>query len=335
MNDELHIAQAMLKQSGVSMLDAARMVLQILDGKRLNCSLGAVGFCTKVIQRGLAQLRQQEMSVREGFDIFLKTKSHLRPDSLRDIKYLGKRILANNKELAGRYFADISLSECEQWLNATFTTPSQFNKGRTMLHALFTFAQRHEWCDRNIVKLVEKRRVLESVIAPLHVTEARTLLKESTKMGGGSCSAGVGLLIWAGLRPTELRRLSWGDVDLSEATLTVRAQCSKTGGIRHIDICPPLMQCLKRHAKAAHLPICPPDWAMQWRRIREAAGFKGRWVQDVLRHTYASYHAKHFKDLRVLQVNMGHRDLNLLRSRYVNMQGITSYDAKRYFARCT
>ena len=57
----------------------------------------------------------------------------------------------------------------------------------------------------------------------------------------------------------------------------------------------------------------------------------GEWINDVLRHTFASYHLKHFKNLILLQAEMGHRDLNLLRSRYVNMQGITKDDAWIFF----
>ena len=57
----------------------------------------------------------------------------------------------------------------------------------------------------------------------------------------------------------------------------------------------------------------------------------GRWVQDVLRHTYASFHAKNYADLPRLQLNMGHRDQSLLRSRYINMHGISRAEAKSFF----
>ncbi len=332
MTDELQLARIMLRGTGISILDAARLVRQMLDFKGANSSLESVQFCTKVIQTGVAHLQQREMSVQDGFELYVATKGHLRPDSLRDVKYLGKRLLMSNVALAKRHFGELSLSDCEQWLESTFTTPSQFNKGRCLLHALFAFALRREWCTRNIIQLIAKKRIIEQEIKPLTMPETRALLREAKRVDGGSCAAGVGLLLWAGLRPTELRRLRWGDVDLAEAAVTVRAQCSKTGGVRQVDLCPPLLRCLKRYAKDAAEFICPPDWVAKWRAIREAAGFKGRWVQDVLRHTYASYHAKRFKDLPLLQLNMGHRDQSLLRARYVNMGGISAYDAKRYFA---
>ncbi len=331
MNDELYVAEVMLKGSGISVLDAVRLVRQILDFKVEDDSLKAMPFCSQVIQVGLVHWQRQEMRVLEGFERYVATKGHLRADSLRDIKYLGGRLLRLCPELGKRHFSELSRGDCERWLSAAFTTPSQFNKGRALLHALVEFALRHEWCDRNVVKLVQKKRVIEQEIKPLSMPESQALLREAKRVAGGSCAAGVGLLLLAGLRPTELRRLRWGDVDWAEASLTVRAQCSKTGGVRQVELGEALLRYLKPYRKGATDLICPPDWLPLWRTIREAAGFKGRWVQDVLRHTYASYHAKRFRDLPLLQLNMGHRDLSLLRARYVNMGGISAGDAKRYF----
>lgn len=74
-----------------------------------------------------------------------------------------------------------------------------------------------------------------------------------------------------------------------------------------------------------------PNWQNKWKQIRNAAGFAGQWIQDVLRHTYATYHVKHYKNMPLLQLNMGHRDQSLLRARYVNMQGISAAEAKAFF----
>ena len=41
------------------------------------------------------------------------------------------------------------------------------------------------------------------------------------------------------------------------------------------------------------------------------------WVPDVCRHTFATHHAAMFRNLPELQLEMGHRDTSLLRSRYM------------------
>ena len=57
-------------------------------------------------------------------------------------------------------------------------------------------------------------------------------------------------------------------------------------------------------------------WQKRWLELRRSAGFT-RWVPDVCRHTFATYHAAHFRNLPELQLEMGHRDVSLLRSRYM------------------
>lgn len=107
----------------------------------------------------------------------------------------------------------------------------------------------------------------------------------------------------------------------------------KTVGVRQVEICPALKKILLQNKTKTEDSICPPNWDKSWRTIRDESGFKGVWVQDVLRHTYASLYTKRFSDLPKLQLNVGHRDLSLLRSRYVNMYGISKRDAKTFLKR--
>ncbi|MFR9535010.1 MAG: hypothetical protein SNG49_09310, partial [Rikenellaceae bacterium] len=162
MSDEYYLARAMLRGSGMSLVDAARVVRQILDFRPRGS--GAVVFCCKVVQAGLAQRHLKEMSLEEGFALYVAGKSHLRAASLHDICYLWRRLARVCPRLAGAQFAEISLADCERWLGECFSTASQFNKGRTMLHGLFEFAMRREWCDRNVIKLVPRKRVVEEEI---------------------------------------------------------------------------------------------------------------------------------------------------------------------------
>ena len=113
-------------------------------------------------------------SFLNGFKQYLEGKCHLRSDSIRDIRYLGKRLIKSNPELSKCNFSEFSVSECEKWLSQTFSTPSQFNKARTMFHGLFEFALRREWCDKNPIKLIERRRIIEKEITPLSSVNGAT-----------------------------------------------------------------------------------------------------------------------------------------------------------------
>ena len=385
MNTILNSAKEVLGGAGISVLDSARYIRNILDSKPAGGKLTDAQFVLKVIDVGLRHIRTKEMSLADGFAIYLKSKQHLRPDSIRDIRCIGNRLLRTKPELGKRNFSELSVSECEEWLNAAFHTDnqfkrsaneispqakdpkgetahevsasqfkrsaneispqakdpkgetahkvsaSQFNKGRTMLHGLFEFAIRREWCDKNPIKRIERKKVIEKEILPLKLSETKRLITTAQRESP-ECAVVAALLIYTGIRPREVRRLTWRDIDTEEKTITVRSQCSKTGGVRQVEIPPVLNRLLIAHSsELKEGKICPTDWQRRWRKIRDNSGFRGRWVQDVLRHTYASFHAKRYTDLPRLQLNMGHRDLSLLRSRYINMHGISRADAKCFF----
>ena len=351
-------AKRILTGTDVSVLDAARIAKNILDAKPKNFVLTDLQFCAKVIEVGLRHMRTKEMPLADGFALYLKSKQHLRPDSIRDIRCIGNRLLRTKPEFGERNFSELIVSECEEWLNAAFhmdsqfkrsaneispqakdpkgetahkVSASQFNKARTMLHGLFEFALRREWCDKNPIKRIERKKVVEKEIQPLKLSETKRLIK-TAQNESPECAIVAALLVYTGIRPREVRRLTWRDIDTEEKTITVRSQCSKTGGVRQVEIPPVLNRLLITHSRELkEEKICPTDWQRRWRKIRDNSGFRGRWVQDVLRHTYASFHAKNYADLPRLQLNMGHRDLSLLRSRYINMHGISRIEAKSFF----
>lgn len=330
MNTDYISAKRILTGTDVSVLDAARIAKNILDAKPKNFVLTDLQFCAKVIEVGLRHMRTKEMPLADGFALYLKSKQHLRPDSIRDIRCIGNRLLRTKPELGRRNFSELSVSECEEWLNVAFHTNPQFNKARTMLHGLFEFALRREWCDKNPIKRIERKKAVEKEIQPLKLAETKRLIKNAQRESPVYAIVAA-LLVYTGIRPREVRRLTWRDIDTEEKTITVRSQCSKTGGVRQVEIPPVLNRLLITHKSQNSSHICPTDWQRRWRKIRDNSGFRGRWVQDVLRHTYASFHAKNYADLPRLQLNMGHRDLSLLRSRYVNMHGISRAEAKSFF----
>ncbi len=87
----------------------------------------------------------------------------------------------------------------------------------------------------------------------------------------------------------------------------------------------PLMRILRAHKRANGERICPANWLYHWRELRCAAGWDSparRWPQDALRHTFASYHLSYFRSFAELQLEIGHRDATLLRTRYVDQRGV-------------
>lgn len=334
MQNDTKAAIYLFKGSNVNILDAVRILRGALDLKPTNCSDDNLSYLIKVVNLGISAVKRgiNNKHIFEAYKAYLKEKSpNLKQTSLRDIKTLANRIFRKNPALKERFIGDISSEEWLKILNCAFPLPNQFNKARAMVHALYSFCKKMRWCEENPISPIPKKRILEKEIMPLSVDEVQKLLLVGKTKKHSESAAALGIMLWSGIRPNEVSRLKWEDIDFSEEVITVKKENSKTGGARHIEMCPVLREWLNPLKKKAEIKICPKNWLRKWRSLREDAGFKHIWVQDVLRHTYASYFAKRFRDLLRLQLNMGHRDLSLLRSRYVNMAGIKKSDAKVFF----
>ena len=88
-----------------------------------------------------------------------------------------------------------------------------------------------------------------------------------------------------------------------------------------------------RKAEAIAGRTIPHRWKERWHALRRAAGWndKHAWQPDACRHSFATYHAVHFRNFAELQIEMGHRDSTLLRTRYVYARSNAQGDAAQFF----
>lgn len=329
---EAETALYLLKKSGLCVCDAARLVLELVEGCRQSGGhAGLFARCRRAVMLGVEALRQEELSVpfAEAVAFTLRVKQHRAARTQSDIAYYMRRLMRAVPGLAGRALRSLTSQDCCRMLQAAYGTPSQRRKARAILSGVFSVGRRQGWCGENPVLLVEVPAVQEKEIAPLPLAEVRQLVETARKPAHAAVLPALGLMLHAGVRPHEIQRLHWQDVDLEERELCIAARHSKTGGSRRIPLSRSLLRLLSAHAGSG--PICPPNWRQRWLQLRRAAGF-ARWVPDVLRHTFASYHVKHHRDMAALQLSMGHRDQRLLMNRYINLRGISRPDAAAFWA---
>ena len=307
-------ALAVLKSTKVDILEAALVAKEALAAGR-----GRVKRARRCIIAGADSLRRQEKTVtfEKAVAAALDARKDRRPRTIWDFRYFTRRFMKHCKGLAQRRVRAITSAECAGYIEVAFDTPRQRQKARMVLSGVFSTAMKRGWCDVNPVARVEVPRVVEQRIEILQPNEIERLVETARHYHGASCLAAVGMMLYAGIRPHEVARLSWEQVDLEGGSIAILPQHSKTGGARSVTIHPPLRRLLAS-CTAVTGRICPPQWLWHWRRLRRSAGFT-RWVPDVLRHTFASYHLRHFHSYSELQYETGHRDSSLLRTRYVNM----------------
>ena len=74
---------------------------------------------------------------------------------------------------------------------------------------------------------VDLPRLKEHSIPVLSLEEMRRLLAAAEEYDGGACLAAVGLMLYAGIRPEEVRRLDWAQINLREGMVSLRARHSR------------------------------------------------------------------------------------------------------------
>ncbi len=272
---------------------------------------------------------EENVSFRYAAKASLKARSHRRPSTITDLRSYINRIL-KHAEWADVNIRRIRRADCRRLLEQHFSTSGHiYAKAKSILHSIFSYALRNEWCDRNPVFGLDNVHVHEERIEILNSRQIAALLRAMENKELRCMQAPVRLMLWCGIRPGEVQRLRWRDIDFRENEVYVDAHNSKTGGARAIPLRGGAL-CLKQFRQKDDTLIAPSNWSRIWATLRRRAGLR-HWQKDALRHTFASYHLKRFHNLNLLQEEMGHRDSSLLRTRYLNLRNLTSQAASKFF----
>ncbi len=289
--------------------------------------------CRRIIRLGCEARRQESRSTTfaRAMQSALAYRSDRRPRSRAEFAAICRRLLRSAPELAQRRVRHFSAEDCRTLLEKTFSSsPRQWAKGRLILHGIFAHCLRQSWCSSNPVAALRAPALQETEARPLTPAELGRLLRTALLPRHADCIPPLGLMLWAGVRPAEVTRLHWEALDFAEGVISLHPRHAKTGGARHITLHPVLAAWLREYKGARCGPLCPPDWTRRWKRLRQEAELTP-WRQDVLRHSFASYHVKQWHDFARLQAEMGHRSAELLRTRYLSMRGISAADAARFW----
>lgn len=316
--------------------DAARLVANICEITQqklpdLSCSATEL---TRIFDMGVEAYEESTYSEPFGVAIekFLEQKKDLRPASYREYKFMLRRMLRDSPEYACRNVRSVRAKDCLEIISKGNPSAHTFDKARRLLHCFFAYAMQHNWCSENPVSCLEVRKKKELTVPVLRLAEIGRLLETVSKPEHRDCAAAVGLMLWGGLRPTEVTRLCWSEVDLEDMVVRVLPRVSKTGGARLVTIQPILLRWLKRFCpdEAGAGPVAPRNWVRRWQLLRRDSELLP-WRSDALRHTFASYHLRHFLDIHQLQLEMGHSTARLLFSRYLNLGFISKAEAAAFW----
>ncbi|MDP6999913.1 MAG: hypothetical protein QF569_27930 [Candidatus Poribacteria bacterium] len=245
------------------------------------------------------------ISLEEAASIYLKRKESLglRASSLKFIRNILRRM---NREVSSKQLSLVTVHDIERWFGNAGYSKSTVKGILNKLGPFFNWAIREGYCVDNPVKEVGIPIEDEKPPAIFTNTEVLKIFKAAQLI----CPKMVpyfALGFFAGLRPEEIKRLSWSAVQ--DNFIEIKAAKAKTRKRRLVSIEPNLVSWLRL---GGDLP--PINLRVNRQHIIKACGFC--WLQDGMRHTYASNHLAHYENPNKTAHELGHRDTNMLYRHY-------------------
>jgi integrase len=248
----------------------------------------------------------QSVTFEKLFELFTEAKAKRSAAYLVQLKYTLPRFPGLHDKLVSRISARAIDEETRGM------TPHVRNACLRVLRAVFNFGIKRDYLPENPIVKLDFERVPNGEVQILSHQEVRRLLSAAAEARDLVPYHAIGLL--AGVRPYELLRLDWSDIDLAEGHILIRAEVAKNRRRRIIDISPNLSAWLKPH-KATGPVTSLTNLRTRLRAIRASAGL-GSWKQDIMRHSFASYWLAQHGDINKLTLMMGHTTTTMLWKHY-------------------
>lgn len=197
------------------------------------------------------------------------------------------RMFANRTE--NLRVADIRPETVEKFIEAQDVSPrAKINFKRAISRFMAWCLERpRRWANANpcaVVKIEIRNDAPPPAI--LSVEQCKTLLETAETHKDGALVPYVALCLFAGLRPTEARRLTWEAINLKDGEIRLEATASKTKRPRVVTIHATLKRWLSAYRDR---DILPTNWLRMFQGLIAEADLRP-WQLDIMRHTAISHY---------------------------------------------
>ena len=173
-----------------------------------------------------------------------------------------------------------------------------------------------------ILSIEEARKLLHLVAVGFKV-EAEEREKRSWREKFGALSLTVPPMdmvpiiavgCFGGVRPEESARMTWDMVDFKRKHIDLPAEITKDGDRRIVDMPDNLVEWLLACRKESGL-LLPDNFRRKRWALCRAMNWKD-WPDDILRHSYGSYHLAKHRNAALTAEQMGHKNARMLYAHY-------------------
>jgi len=243
----------------------------------------------------------------------------LRPRTLKSLRFMANTFKA---DFTDAKIKEIDQARIEKYLGDKDVSNQTRKNLRNYLGQFFNWAIRKGHCDKNPVMGIEIH-VQNGVPEFFTVEQCVSLLKQIRKEENDPMRAYFVLCLFGGIRPEEAQRLAWKkNVKMETGEIYIPAAIAKTKKDRMF-VMPSLLK--------LWLDFCPQDKPLipaNFRRLKDGVtkSLNFDWIQDGLRHTFATFHYARHKSLDELRHIMGNSP-NVIERFYKGAISKTSVEA--------
>lgn len=226
----------------------------------------------------------------EGFKGWLDGKPDSTGNGLCKLRPLSRRTFRNRAEVFVNQLglvrvADVTPEQIEKYLGRLDVSATTKQNNKLAISRFFSWcmARPRQWRKDNpcaVIKIDRDEPGEPEILTP---EQCEKLLRAAE---ANHMAPYVSVALFAGLRPFEVRRLTWDKVNLVDKEIRISGDTSKIGKSRVVAVGETLLAWLSAYKGK---PFFPVNFGELLVKIRKDAGIK-KWPHDVLRHTAISHY---------------------------------------------
>lgn len=281
----------------------------------------------------LARLAPFDVTLKDVIDYYIarhrasdaKKIAVLVPLYMETLKDMSRQYRAAVRQIIKRFCSDFGANliddvmpeQFDEWLSEWKKTPSAYNFALRHIKPFFAWAISKKYAVQSPAEGIKQRKHQRAPISILTPAQAHSLLDacrdyssgeempENLRVNAVDMKIAVAVLLFAGVRPEEVTALTWEHVKLAHGYIRIEPEVSKTNSVRLVQIEPNLKAWLETVPEEKRTgKLSPKNWQRKWQAVRRGAGISH--LNDVCRHSYASYWLAAHRDTHGLLENMGH-----------------------------
>ena len=233
----------------------------------------------------------------------------------------------------------ITSHDLDKYLDNPEYAPRTRHNHRSSLIALFNYARRKGYLPedkKHAAERTEEIRFKRPDVEIYSPSQARALLT----LADPRLIPFLAIGLFAGIRSAELRRLCWEDIDWTGAVIRLDKRITKTNQSRLVPMLPNLMawlmpyKGLKGNILISQKATQLYDIIRPWLRSAENPALPSKWIDNGMRHSFASYYLAFTQNAAQAALACGH-SVSMLLGTYktvsLNGASLTKEVGQSYF----